>query len=40
MAQIYFKLILAEKRTIDTVPEQLKAEVQQLLDAHNENGAI
>lgn len=34
MAQIYLKLVLAEKRTIESVPENLRADVQALLDAH------
>lgn len=40
MAQVYFKLILGERRTIDDVPEHLKAEVQQLLDDYHANNAI
>ncbi|EPE61272.1 hypothetical protein L479_02342 [Exiguobacterium sp. S17] len=35
MAQIYFKLILAGKRTIDSVPEHLREAVQVLLDEHD-----
>jgi hypothetical protein len=36
MAFVYYKLIKAGKRTIDEVPENLKNEVQALLDADNE----
>ncbi|MGX8797240.1 CD1375 family protein [Fusibacter sp. JL298sf-3] len=33
MAQVYFKLIKAGSRTIEQVPENLRLEVQALLDA-------
>jgi hypothetical protein len=33
MAQVYYKLIKAGRKTIDDVPASLKAEVQALLDA-------
>lgn len=33
MAGIYYKLIKAGRKTIDDVPENLRAEVQALLDA-------
>jgi hypothetical protein len=32
MAIIYFNLIKAGRRTIESVPEQIRAEVQALLD--------
>lgn len=34
MAIVYFKLILAERRTIEQVPEIIRADVQQLLDEY------
>lgn len=37
MSTIYFKLILANKRTIDEVPENLRPEVQALLDEYYAN---
>lgn len=33
MARIYYTLIKAGRRTIETVPEIIRAEVQALLDA-------
>lgn len=33
MAQVYFKLIKAGLRTIDQVPEVIRADVQALIDA-------
>ena len=33
MAVIYYRLIKAGRKTIDEVPENLRAEVQALLDA-------
>lgn len=35
MAYVYYKLIKAEKKTIEEVPANLLAEVQALLDADN-----
>lgn len=35
MATIYFKLIQAGRKTIDDVPENLRTEVQSLLDNSN-----
>ncbi|MBP1990194.1 CD1375 family protein [Paenibacillus eucommiae] len=35
MAQIYFKLIVAGRKTIQEVPENLRADVQTLLDNSN-----
>lgn len=35
MAQIYYRLIMAGRKTIDDVPENLKIEVQTLLDNDN-----
>lgn len=37
MEYIYFKLVLAEKRTIDQVPENLRPAVQAMLDEHYAN---
>lgn len=34
MAVVYFKLILAERRTIEQVPEIIRADVQRLLDEY------
>jgi len=34
MEEIYFKLILAGKRTIESVPEHLRESVQSSLDKH------
>ena len=36
MAKIYYNLIKKGLKTIDDVPEKLRAEVQALLDADNE----
>ncbi len=33
MAEVYFKLIKAGRRIIDQVPDHLKEEVQEMLDA-------
>lgn len=33
MIQVYYKLVKAGSRTIDQVPEHLRAEVQALIDA-------
>lgn len=33
MAKVYFQLIKAGRRTIDQVPESIRAEVQAMLDA-------
>lgn len=33
MARIYYRLVQAGKKTIDQVPESLRAEVQAMLDA-------
>lgn len=33
MAEAYAKLIIIGKKTIDDVPEKLKAKVQEILDA-------
>lgn len=35
MAYVYYKLIKAGKKTIEDVPENLRVEVQALLDADN-----
>ena len=35
MAVIYYRLIKAERKTIDEVPTNIRAEVQALLDADN-----
>lgn len=35
MAFVYYKLIIAGRKTIDEVPENLRTEVQALLDADN-----
>lgn len=35
MAKVYYDLIKKGKKTIDDVPEKLRAEVQALLDADN-----
>ncbi|MDQ0876751.1 hypothetical protein QFZ77_005410 [Paenibacillus sp. V4I3] len=35
MATIYFKLIIAGKKTIEEVPLTIRAEVQALLDENN-----
>jgi hypothetical protein len=40
MIQIYFKLILAEKRTVEQVPENIRADVQALLDEHYANSTV
>lgn len=37
MEYIYFKLVLANKRTIEEVPENLKDTVQAMLDEHYES---
>lgn len=34
MAEVYYKLVKAGRRTIDQVPEHLRAEVQAMLDAN------
>ncbi|WP_268877622.1 CD1375 family protein [Heyndrickxia camelliae] len=39
MEQIYFQLILAGRKTIEDVPEQLRLMVQDLLDK-NENSVV
>lgn len=38
MAQIYFNLIKQGKRTIEQVPEVIRANVQQLLDQQAQAG--
>lgn len=38
MAQIYFNLIKQGKRTIEQVPEVIRADVQQLLDQQAQAG--
>lgn len=37
MAEAYAKLILAGKKTIDQVPEKIRAEVQAILDKAENN---
>ena len=37
MVEIYVKLILAGKRTLDSVPENLKNEVKKALEAVSKN---
>ena len=36
IARVYAKLIKKEEKTIDSVPENLKQEVQQILNEENE----
>jgi len=36
MAEVYYKLVKAGRRTIDQVPEAIRAEVQALLDAEGQ----
>lgn len=33
MKQIYYNLVKADRRTIEQVPDNLRAEVQEMLDA-------
>lgn len=40
MAYVYYKLIKAGKRTIEEVPENIRAEVQALLDQDTENATV
>lgn len=37
MAAIYAALIIKEKKTIDQVPEKLKAQVQEILEKEQSN---
>ena len=37
MAQIYFNLIIHGRKTIEDVPQKLKAQVQALLDEYYSN---